>query len=190
MYVSFLSRRLSVHPSPGQAIPPIFPFWPSFDPAAAPAPTVGLGPPALRRALSALPPPQHESGWAGRLPVARALLGSGRLARCLPAGACCRPIAATWRAMASRSLQSQCGAQPPDHPRTMAMADAHLSSTSQKPPLPPLPTAHCFACAPATRLLHRDKPLPCHCTPFFYRIPAHYGAGFALLMVADVAQRK
>lgn len=72
----------------------------------------------------------------------------------------------------------------------MAMANAHLSSTSQKPPLPPLPTAHCFACAPATRLLHRDKPLPCHCTPFFYRIPAHYGAGFALLMVADVAQRK
>lgn len=183
MYVSFLSRHLSAHPSspgPGHSTQ-ISILAPQQH-----LPPVGLGHPAL----SSVPPSPTRAwldGWQAGCPCPPRLWAACPL---LPTGASCRPMAATWRAMASRSLQSQCGAQPPDHPRTMAMANAHLSSTSQKPPLPPLPTAHCFACAPATRLLHRDKPLPCHCTPFFYRIPAHYGAGFALLMVADVAQRK
>lgn len=164
------------------------PFHPDFHsgPPAAPT-TCRPGTPSTEQCPPPSPTRAWLGGWQAGCPCPPRLWAACPL---LPAGACCRPMAATWRAMASRSLQSQCGAQPPDHPRTMAMANAHLSSTSQKPPLPPLPTAHCFACAPATRLLHRDKPLPCHCTPFFYRIPAHYGAGFALLMVADVAQRK
>lgn len=183
MYVSFLSRRLSAHPSspgPGHSTQ-ISILAPQQH-----LPPVGLGHPAL----SSVPPIPNTSlagRLAGWLPVPSSALGGLPAAarwRLLPPHGC--HLASHGFALASVAVWSPA----PDHPRTMAMANAHLSSTSQKPPLPPLPTAHCFACAPATRLLHRDKPLPCHCTPFFYRIPAHYGAGFALLMVADVAQRK
>lgn len=103
MYVSFLSRRLSAHPSspgPGHSTQ-ISILAPQQH-----LPPVGLGHPAL----SSVPPhPQHEPGWAAGRLVARALLGSGRLARCCPLA----PAAAPWlppgepwlRARFSRSVE-------------------------------------------------------------------------------------
>lgn len=83
------------------------PFHPDFHsgPPAAPT-TCRPGTPSTEQCP---PHPQHEPGWAAGRLVARALLGSGRLARCYPLA----PAAAPWlppgepwlRARFSRSVE-------------------------------------------------------------------------------------
>lgn len=61
----------------------------------------------------------------------------------------------------SAVLASGCGPNPP-----IALATEAPTTEASAPVI----HAHCFACTPATRLLHRDKPLPCYCTHFLYQI--------------------